>query len=143
MRPDRFLQLAVTAARAIPGVTRAEPVPIEEDGRSKRPFLFAVETGGQTSRWQVTAASAPGDVYSQPEREPVLGDKPVPPETGPATAGSPEHVESALIAAILEADGGEIAGVDAYSRRATPGAIQHGATILFHDGSRVFLNSAR
>jgi len=127
MRPDRFLQLAITAARTIPGVTRADTVPIEEDGRSKRPYLFAVETGGKTTRWQVTAASAPGDVYSQPEREPVLGDKPVPPETGPATAGSPEHVES----------------VDPYSRRAQAGAIAHGATILFHDGSRVFLNSAR
>jgi hypothetical protein len=142
MRPDRFLQLAVTAAQTIPGTT-ARVVPIGEDGRSKRPYLFTVETGGKTTRWQITAASAPGDVYSQPEREPVLGDKPVPPETGPATAGSAEHVESALLAAILDADSGEIAAVDAYSRRAQAGAIQHGATILFHNGAKIFLNSVR
>jgi hypothetical protein len=136
MRPDRFLQLAVTAAQTIPGTT-ARVVPIGEDGRSKRPYLFTVETGGKTTRWQITAASAPGDVYSQPEREPV------PPETGPATAGSAEHVESALLAAILDADSGEIAAVDAYSRRAQAGAIQHGATILFHNGAKIFLNSVR
>jgi hypothetical protein len=142
MRPDRFLQLAVTAAQTIPGTT-ARVVPIGEDGRSKRPYLFTVETGGKTTRWQITAASAPGDVYSQPEREPVLG----------AACGSrpglgryrlvAEHVESALLAAILDADSGEIAAVDAYSRRAQAGAIQHGATILFHNGAKIFLNSVR
>lgn len=138
MRPDRFLQLALTAARSIPGVTRAEPV--TEDGRSKRPYLFAVEAGGRPMRWQIAAASAPGDKYDQPEKEPVLGEKPAPPETGPTTAGSPEHIEAALLAAILDADPGEISAVDAYSRRTEPGAITHGATILFHDGSKIFLN---
>lgn len=142
MRPDRFAQLLASAARTIPGVTRAEPVP-EADGRSKRPFVLAVEAGGKTTRWQVVATSAPGDKYAEPEREPVLGEKPAAPAAMAMPEGSPEQPEQALVAALLEADSGEIAAVDLYSRRPEPPAIGHGATIMFHDGSKIFLNRAR
>lgn len=33
--------------------------------------------------------------------------------------------------------------LDPYSKRTPPGAIEHGATILFHDGSKIFLNHVR
>ena len=138
MRPDRFLRLALTAAPTIPGVTRAEHV--TEDGRSNRPYLFALETGGKVTRWQVATMSAPGDSYDQPEREPALGDKPQLPTAPPAAVGSAEQVEGALIAAILAADSGEIAGVEAYSQRQPAGAIACGATFLFHSGAKIFLN---
>jgi hypothetical protein len=102
--------------------------------------MLAVEAGGKATRWQVVAVSAPGDKYGEPEREPVTGPPPAALVTAPAAVGSPDQVEAALLAALITADGGEIAAVDPYSQRATPGAIAHGATILFHDGSKIFLN---
>ena len=138
MRPDRFLQFALATAASIPEFTRVER--ITEDGKSNRPYLFRVEAGGKTSRWQTVAVSAPGDKYDQPEREPVLGNKPEPPTPPPAEVGSPEQVEGALIAALLAADVGEISGVEAYSLRQPAGAIAHGATFLFHGGAKIFLN---
>lgn len=139
MRPDRFAQLLATAAASIPGVSRAELTP-ETDGRSKRPYVVAVEAGGKTSRWQVVATSAPGDRYSEPEGEPVLGDSVAAPEPSTAALGTPEQLEAALVIAVLAADQGEIAAVDLYSRRAAPPAVGHGATIGFHDGSKIYLN---
>ncbi|MEY9839694.1 hypothetical protein [Streptacidiphilus sp. EB103A] len=138
MRPDRFLKHLTATALTVPGVTRAEPVP--DDERSKRPYLLAVEAGGKTTRWQVVAVSAPGDKYGEPGSEPVTGPPPAALVTAPAAVGSPDQVEAALLAALLAADGGEIAAVDPYSQRATPRAIAHGVTILFHDGSKIFLN---
>ena len=89
------------------------------------------------------AVSAPGDRYDQAEREPVLGPAPQAPVGAPASVGSPEHVEAALITAVLAADAGEIASVEAYSSRTPPGAVAHGAAFAFHDGSKVFLNYTR
>lgn len=140
MRPDRFTQLLLAAARTIPDVTSVEAVPADE--RYKRPYLISMQAGGRTTRWQVVATSAPGDRYDQAEREPVLGEKPAAPPAMAMPAGSPEHLEQALIAAVLEADAGEIASVDLYSRRPEPPAVGYGATILFHDGSKIFLNRA-
>ncbi|MFC1405743.1 MULTISPECIES: hypothetical protein [Streptacidiphilus] len=141
MRPDRFLNHLSAVASAVAGVTRAEPVP--DGGRGKRPYLLEIEAGGKTTRWQVVAVSAPGDRYDQDEREPVLGPVPQPPVPAPAAVGSPEQVEAALITALLGADPGEIASVEAYSIRATPGAVPHGATLTFHDSSKIFLNYTR
>ncbi|HEX8809601.1 MAG TPA: hypothetical protein VF760_11465 [Xanthobacteraceae bacterium] len=149
MRPDRFAQLLLAAARSLPDTT-AEPV--AEDGKHLRPYLISVTSGGKTSRWQVVATSAPGDKYSEPEGEPVLGDKPEAPKPQPATVGTPAHLEAALVTAILEADNGEITSYDLYSRRKRvsdsgvetpdPPAIGHGATIWFRDGSKIYLNAA-
>lgn len=141
MRPDRFQQLLVAAASSIPDVT-ATATP-ETDGRSKRPYLVAVQAGGHTSRWQIVAASAPGDKYAEAEAQPVLGDSVAAPEPSTAAPGTPEWLEAALAAAVIAADQGEIANVDLYSRRAEPPAVQHGATFVFHDGSKIFLNHAR
>jgi hypothetical protein len=139
MRPDRFTQLLIAAAGTLDGVT-ATPAP-ETDGRRKRPHLVQVQADGKTSRWQIVAASAPGDRYDQPEPEPILGDKPAAPAVeGPP--GTPEYLEAALVAVVVAADPGEIAAVDLYSRREEPPAVGHGATIGFHDGSRIYLNRA-
>lgn len=140
MRPARFLQLLVSAARTAPGVTRVEPV--TDDGCSARPYLLAVEAGGRTTRWQVTATSAPGDDYAKPERAPVIGEKPALLPAGPAT-GDVASVEAALIAAVLQADGGEIASVERYSTREQPPAVGWGATFVCHDGSKLYLSHVR
>lgn len=138
MRPDRFASLLVSAANTLPDTT-ATLTP-EPDGKRQRPYLVTVQAGGKTSRWQVVATSAPGDKYSEPEAEPVLGDSVAAPEPSTAAPGTPEHLEAALVIAVIAADQGEIAAVDLYSRRAEPPAVGHGATIGFHDGSRIYLN---
>lgn len=141
MRPDRFLSHLAAVAAAAPGVTRAEP--IADGGRGKRPYLLEVETAGKSTRWQVVAVSAPRDSYDQPEPEPKLGPAPAAPVSAPAAVGSPEQIEAALITALLAADPGEIASVEAFSSRASPGSVAHGAAFNFHDGSRIFLNHTR
>lgn len=140
MRPSRFVALLVSAARSAPGITRVEAV--TEDGRSQRPYLVAVEADGRVTRWQVTATSAPGDDYAQPERELIIGEKPGVLPAGPAGA-DPATVEAALIAAVLAADAGEIAAVERYSTRPEPPAVGYGAVILCHDGARIYLNLVR
>jgi hypothetical protein len=140
MRPDRFTQLLVTAAGTIPGVT-ANATP-EETGKSLRPYLVSVEAGGKSFRWQVVAASAQGDKYAEDEKEPILGEQPAAPAIE-GQPGTPEHLEGALVAALLEMDAGEIAAVDVYSRRKPePPAVRYGATFVLHDGSKIFLNQA-
>lgn len=139
MRPSRFQQLLLSAARSAPGITRAEAV---TEDRGKRPYLIAVEAGGKTTRWMVAATNAPGDDYSRPEPEPVLGEKPAVLPAGQAGA-DPASVEAALIAAALRADAGEIAAVERYSTREQPPAVQYGATILCHDGAKLFINHVR
>jgi hypothetical protein len=140
MRPDRFAQLLTAAANSLDGVT-AELTP-ETDGRHLRPYVVTVQAGGKTTRWQVTAASAPGDKYSEPEAEPILGEKPEPPAAMTMPAGSLEQLEAALVTAVLDADAGEIAAADLYSRRPAPPAVGYGATIVCHNGAKIFLNKA-
>ncbi|MFB7619875.1 hypothetical protein [Kitasatospora sp. NPDC056181] len=60
-----------------------------------------------------------------------------------APAGDRASVEHALVAALLAADPGEISAVAVYSDLPRPPAVGHGATIDFHDGSRIFLNHVR
>lgn len=140
MRPLRFQQLLLDAASGIPGVVRAAT--LADAGHTTHPFGIAVEAGGRTTKWQVVGLSAPGDQYSQPERDPVLGEK-LPARETPELTSDLATVERALVAAVLAADAGEIAAVDIYSGQPTPPAVGHGATFGFHDGSKVFLNAVR
>jgi hypothetical protein len=140
MRPSRFEALLVSAARTAPGVTAART--LAEAGVDRYPFGVEVQAGGRTSRWQVTATSAPGDDYARPEPAPVLGEKPAILPAGEAGA-DPASVEAALIAAVLQADAGEIAAVERYSTREQPPAVGYGATITCHNGAKVFVNHVR
>lgn len=139
MRPQRFTDMLISSARSAPGVTRVEAV---TEDRGKRPYLVAVEAGGKTTRWMVAATNAPGDDYAKPEAEPVLGEKPAVLPAGPA-GGDVASVEAALIAAVLQADGGEIASVERYSTREQPPAVGWGATFVCHDGSKLYLSHVR
>jgi hypothetical protein len=140
MRPSRFEALLVSAARTAPGVTAART--FGEGGVDRYPFGVEVQAGGRTSRWQVTATSAPGDDYARPEPAPVLGEKPAVLPAGEA-GQDPATVEAALIAAVLQADAGEIAAVERYSTRQQPPAVQYGATITCQNGARLYINAVR
>ncbi|AUY48324.1 hypothetical protein [Streptomyces sp. CB01881] len=72
MRPARFQQLLLDAAAGLPG-TAAKA--FADTGHTRHPYGIAVEAGGRTSLWQVAGLGAPGDKWSEPEPEPVLGTK--------------------------------------------------------------------
>lgn len=84
MRPDRFQAFVLEQLGAHPAVAQAAP--LQETGESRYPYGVAVKlTAGGEFRWQITAESAPGDRYSEPE-QPVEGD-PAPGVEAPKAAG--------------------------------------------------------
>ncbi|MGW6912551.1 hypothetical protein ACWGB8_01815 [Kitasatospora sp. NPDC054939] len=140
MRPARFQQLLLDAAGSLSGVAAKT---LADTGDTQRPFGVAVEAGGRTSRWQITAMRARDEKWGDhPDPEPTLGEKPAGPEA-PKQLDSPATVEHALVAALLAADPGEIAAVEIYSAQPTPPVVGHGATITFHDGAKAFINHIR
>lgn len=141
LRPDRFQALLTAAATTVPGVTGAKT--LAETGETTYPYGVALDIGSsRPSRWQIAAQSAPGDRYEQAEPEPVLGE-PIPkPEVGPAGRNA-ATVAKALVAAVLQADPGEISRYELYAEREPAPAIGSGATLHFYDGSRIFLNAIR
>ncbi|MFF1909853.1 hypothetical protein [Kitasatospora sp. NPDC058218] len=139
MRPARFQQLLLDAAAGLPGVAAKT---FTATGHSRHPYGIAVEAGGRTSLWQVVGLGAPGSRWSEPEPEPILGAKPTALEA-PAPTDNLAAVERALVAALLTTDPGEISAVELYSDLPRPPAVGHGATVEFHDGSRVFINHVR
>ncbi|MFB7619457.1 hypothetical protein [Kitasatospora sp. NPDC056181] len=139
MRPARFQQLLLDATAGLPG-TAAKA--FADTGHTRHPYGIAVEAGGRTSLWQVVGIGAPGSGWSEPEPEPVLGTRPTAMDV-PAPTSDPASVEHALVAALLAADPGEISAVEIYSDLPRPPAVGLGATIDFHDGSRIFLNHVR
>jgi hypothetical protein len=141
MRPDRFQRILVDVAASIPGVNGVKT--LAETGDTTYPYGVGLDlSSSRPSRWQIAAMAAPGDRYAQPEPEPMLGE-PIPkPEVG-KVGSDPASVVKALVAAVVNADPGEIRAYDLYAERPDLPAIGQGATIEFYDGSRIFLNPAR
>lgn len=134
MRPARFQNLLAAAVNADGKLTAAT----------------YENTGITTSRWgliiqgpvhasvQIVARSADGDDYGQPET--IVTGTPHP--SLPVLAMMPlrkDAVERYLAALIIDIAPDEVRSVHLYSDRDKPGAIKHGATFAFHDGSKIFL----
>ncbi|WP_327066852.1 hypothetical protein [Kitasatospora sp. NBC_01302] len=138
MRPDRFQRLLLDAAATIPGVTAKA---LADTGYSRHPYGIAVEAAGKTTRWQAVSV-APGDNYTQPERDPILGER-LPGREVPAVTDDPATVEQALVAALINADPGEFSAVDLYSERPEPPAVRYGAAFELHSSAKVYLQAIR
>ncbi|WP_042400117.1 hypothetical protein [Streptacidiphilus carbonis] len=142
MRPDRFQTLLANHLPALPGITKTET--FADAGHDRSPYGLVIHhDNGARTWWQITATSRPGDVYSQPEGEPVTGERqaelPMPNLAGERVDTA--AVEGAIAAVLLQADAaGEVAAMLRYSQRENPGAISHGLTVHFHDGSKIFVN---
>lgn len=141
MRPDRFQTLLTTHLEQVPGIRKAQSFAEAGHHRSQYGIVLHHHTG-TASWWQIVATSRTGDDYSQPEAPAATGERPmqipVPPLTGSPVATS--DVEAAIAATLLAVDeDGETAKVELYSLRETPGAIRHGLTVDFHDGSKIFV----
>jgi hypothetical protein len=138
MRPVRFQRLLVDAAATIPGVSVKA---LAATGHTAHPYGIVVEAAGRTTRWQVVSVS-PGDDYSKPERDPILGER-LPEREMTAVTADPATVEAALVAAVLRADPGEISAVRRYSEQEQPPAVGFGAAFDLHSSAKVYINAIR
>jgi hypothetical protein len=138
MRPARFQQLLLDAAATIPGVGAKS---FADAGHSRHPYGVVVEAAGKTSRWQVVSVS-PGDDYSKPERDPILGEH-LPDREMPAVTADPGTVEAALVAAVLRMDVGEFSRVELYTDREPQPVVGYGAVFELHSGAKVYINAIR
>jgi hypothetical protein len=141
MRPDRFQTLLTNQLPSVPGILKAVTFADAGHDRSKHGIVLHHHNGTRTW-WQIIATSRGGDDYAQPEATPATGERlpelPVPDLSGASVPTS--EVEAALVAVLTHADtAGETARIDRYSLRETPGAVSHGLTVDFYDGSRIFV----
>ncbi|MBM9510062.1 hypothetical protein [Actinacidiphila acididurans] len=131
MRPDRFQAFVLEQLGAHPAVAQAAP--LAETGETRYPYGVAVKlTAGGEFRWQITAESAPGDRYSEPE-QPVEGD-PAPGVQAPAVSGPYGLADAdAFMAHVLTA--GRSAELRAVQRR------DGGLTVTCHNRARLYLRA--
>jgi hypothetical protein len=135
MRPARFQEFAVDAAKNMPGVGQVST--LAEAGDAKHPFGITVQLNGSPVRYQFVAQSAPGDRYELPE--PVVEGEPA--EAGaapvlPPGRVTPQTAEAWLAGALTSARCTELARVERWSTRGT--GDRAGVTAHFHSGARIF-----
>lgn len=136
MRPERFQEFAVKTLSNAPGVLSVEPW---QEG-PQRPFGLKVTLASGAQVWPaITAVSAPGEDYNQPET-PVEGEAlpEVPFPELPAGKVPVTDVERYLVAALTNAGSREIAEVYGYSDRPTPN-LTPGVGVDFHNGAKIHM----
>lgn len=142
MRPDRFQTLVINQLIDVPGIKKAES--FDNTGNAPSSYGLVIHHDhGVCTWWQIAATSRPGDDYSQPEGTPATGERQAVPALPDLTGTKipADAIEATLAAALLHADtAGEVARIARYSQRNEPGAVSHGLTIGFHDGSKIFVN---
>lgn len=147
MRPRRFEALLADAARHIPVVDGVKT--LADVGHTEHPFGVAahLRDGGQ-AWWSATVQSRADDRYSEPESEPISGERPEPiamPEF-PTGEVQMSDLELALAAQLLALDShAEIKEIQRFSQRPDDGAIPYGLKVVFHpggaDAAKAFVNS--
>ncbi|MFJ9520632.1 hypothetical protein ACIRPK_20565 [Kitasatospora sp. NPDC101801] len=140
MRPPRFEALLVNVAKDLPGVQRVATLAQAEHTAHPNGIAIQFASGAQFW-WQITAVSAPGDVYSTEEGPAVTGPS-AEPRPAPDLTAQPLRtaaVEEALAAAVAAASD-EVASVDTFSNRTPAPAIGYGLAVRFHNGATIFVN---
>lgn len=133
MRPARFqnlLAMAVANDGQFVATTYAE-------AGIKRSLWGIILTGVITVDVQIAARSALGDDYTQSEH--IVTGTPHSGLTSPANPKNLTDVERYLAALIIDVAPQEFEAVRMYYMRDKPGAMRHGATFNFHDGSAIFM----
>lgn len=137
MRPARFQEFAVTAFQRGPEVAAVEPW---QDG-TNRPFGVQVRfTAGTVVRLSITAVSATGEKYGEPEH-PVTAAPPaeIPlPDLFDGGKITPQRAEKYLAALLNNSGDPEVAETYAYSARETP-AMYPGVGVNFHSGGKAHM----
>lgn len=140
MRPARFQTWLLDLLEKQPQVTAVQTV--EESGYSRHPYgLVVTYATGARVLLQIIATTAPGDSLGKPEQV-MEGDAPAEqpvPELVDGGRVRLDRVDQHLAALVANSGSREVASVEAFSRRAQPGAVKYGACVAFHDGSTVYL----
>lgn len=143
MRPDRFQQMLAEANRRIPGIDAVKT--LADAGHTEHPYGVAAHlAGGAQVWWSFTVESRPGDRFTQPEADPVPGERPAPIEMPQMSGGSVAmaDLEQALASQLLALDGhAEIKAVRRFSAAEGQRGIPFGLRVDFHDTSKAFVNS--
>lgn len=138
MRPDRFESFLISLAKTGEGARQVST--LRDAGDTKHPYGIAVTLGDREVRYQITAQSAPGERYEQPEEPvegepaPTMGDPVVP--AGPVGPGEAEGWLAAVLAA---ARSPEVQRVERWSVREGAHGGHAGVTAHFHNGGRAFV----
>jgi hypothetical protein len=147
MRPARFETLLADAARHIPVVDGVKT--LADAGHTEHPFGVAAHLrDGAQAWWSFTVQSRSDDRYSEPEAEPISGERPEPiamPEF-PAGDVAMSDLELALASQLLALDThAEIKEIQRFSQWPDKGAIPYGLKVVFHpggaDAAKAFVNS--
>lgn len=147
MRPARFQALLAEAARHVPVVDGVKT--LADAGHTEHPFGVVTHlTDGAQLWWSLTVQSRSGDSYTEPETEPISGERPEPIAMPDFPAGQVEtaDVELALAAQLLALDThAEIKEIQRFSPRTEYSAIPYGLKVVFHPGgpnaAKAFVNS--
>jgi len=147
MRPARFetfLREQLLASGAVADATSRS-----DSGTDRAPArgdygVRATLHGGGIVEMLLTAQSAPGDQYAEPEAI-VEGDAaPAPIEAGGPIDGEKVRVADveATVASLIVASGSrEVAEISRrFSEQDPAGAVSHGMIVRFHSGARIYLN---
>ncbi|MCP9958977.1 hypothetical protein [Streptomyces sudanensis] len=132
MRPARFAEFVIDAAKNQPATTRVQT--LAEAGDTQYPYGVALtRSDGREVRWQFTGQLPEGAKHDGFTDEPVTG---TPPAAGPAPQDG-DTPEAWLAAVLAHAECPEIASIERWSTRPDPGS-QQGLTLTFHNGARIF-----
>ncbi|MGW9209870.1 hypothetical protein ACWGR4_23145 [Embleya sp. NPDC055664] len=142
MRPTRFTPWLQQRLAESGSVTQVRTP--TEAGRQASPkrgpygLLLTLRNGGVVELG-ITAESAPGDQYDQPEN--VVEGEPMTPLPTPEIDGAKVRTGDveAFIAAVI-ATSSEVAHIDRYSEAESPGAIPYGLQIRTHSGAKLRVN---
>jgi hypothetical protein len=146
MRPARFetfLREQIAASGAVADVqTRTDAGVERTPARGDYGVRVTLKSGGAVEM-MITAQSAPGDAYSEPEAI-VEGEQVAPIALSGPIDGSKVRVADleTFIASVIAGSGSrEVAEIgQRFSEQEPAGAISHGMVVRFHSGARVYLN---
>lgn len=141
MRPARFESILHDLLHQDAQVKDVQTV--RDAGYARHPYgLVVTYSTGARALLQIVTTAAEGDSYAQPEQviEGEHAPAPVPvPEVFDGGKVRLDRADKHLAALVLGSGSREVAAVEVFSDRETPGAVRYGLKATFHDTSRVYV----
>jgi hypothetical protein len=143
MRPARFETTLKDLLQQAGGPVK-DVTTVADAGYDRHPYgLVVTYATGARVVLQFVQTSAPGDDFSQPEQIIESGTAPTPTpmpddlfDGGRLQLGA---VDRHLAALVTSSGSREVRGAEAFSTRASKGAIEYGVKIEFHDESTIYV----
>ncbi|MFE9659151.1 hypothetical protein [Streptomyces sp. NPDC005955] len=132
MRPSRFTDFVIDLVKNQPTASRVQT--LAEAGDKQHPRGVVITTATGETRWQFVGQLPEGAKHDSFDDAPVT-------DAAPPTGESPQSddLPEAWFAAVLtRSENAEIASVERWSTREGERAGNHGLTVHFHNGARIF-----